>query len=707
VRRHLLVWAVALGALATAPGIADAATLTRDPHDASVLVYTAAAGEYNHVVFTGRDENGQQSIEVDESGCDQHPDGACPDGTVPYTIDADPGSTHCVGGPGHALCDASGISKIVVYLGDEDNFCAFTSVDLPVAVFGGPGNDTISGTDLPSRLVGGDGTNVITGGASADVLIGGAGNDLIKGGGGNDTIDAGSGGNNTLISNGGNVTFITHAGTNVVKGGPGNDTLLDGPGADDFTGGGGIDTVSYAGRDQDVTIEPGGDAVSGTPNEHDQIAADVTVLVGGNGNDRVVAPDPPIASDPKKQIAGYTLVGGPGNDTLIAHGGADRLDGGAGDDLLVPGTGPDTVIGGPGEDTVSYAGRDQGVEVTLDGKPDSGAPGERTIVEPDVEDIVGGNGDNTLIGNTGRNKITGGPGNDYIDGGGGDDVLDGGLGTNTILCGPGKSIVNYTWETDPIRFAPDGLPFSGAAGQHDTIGPGCRGVLGSPQADMLMGGPGPTFIYGDGGGDTIFGGPSAGNLLVTGDGDAYVDAMNGKADFVSCGNGKDTVLVDPVDSVAPNCEKPGDTKVVGTEAQITTAPAVAVVAGAVTVPVSCQPLMLDPCTGTVRLSAKLPAAALAKPKARRRKKAREAARRKRRRRRHGKPAKPSAQVLQLGSVAYTADPGKTVVASVRLTPQAVAALRRLRSLSVTAEASSVDRAKQVSIATQTFVLRRK
>ena len=71
-------------------------------------------------------------------------------------------------------------------------------------IFGGAGNDQMSGDWGSDTLLGeagadtldgGEGDDVLLGGAGADMLEGGIGRDVLYGGGGSDTIDGGPGGN--------------------------------------------------------------------------------------------------------------------------------------------------------------------------------------------------------------------------------------------------------------------------------------------------------------------------------------------------------------------------------------------------------------------------------------------------------------------------------------------------------------------------------
>ncbi len=54
-------------------------------------------------------------------------------------------------------------------------------------IYGGSGNDTLTGNTLNNTLNGGSGADVLDGGDGIDTLFGGAGNDTLVGGAGNDT----------------------------------------------------------------------------------------------------------------------------------------------------------------------------------------------------------------------------------------------------------------------------------------------------------------------------------------------------------------------------------------------------------------------------------------------------------------------------------------------------------------------------------------
>jgi hemolysin type calcium-binding protein len=155
------------------------------------------------------------------------------------------------------------------------------------------------------------------------------------------------------------------------------------------------------------------------------------------------------------------IEGGDGNDEIHGGGGADDISGGPGNDLLEGGGGDttgrydsiangaslgiynDVLDGGPGADTLEgggggydradYSMRSAPLTITLDGVANDGEAGEGDNVEPDVEDVRAGSGDDVLIGDSGPNALEGGEGNDLIDGRGGyQDLADGGDGNDVL-----------------------------------------------------------------------------------------------------------------------------------------------------------------------------------------------------------------------------------------------------------------------------------
>jgi Ca2+-binding RTX toxin-like protein len=168
-------------------------------------------------------------------------------------------------------------------------------------------------------------------------------------------------------------------------------------------------------------------------------AADIKKIniLAGAGNDRVTFADGiRITAD---------IHGGDGNDFLSGGSKSNRLFGEAGHDTLAGGTGKDFFSGGGGIDTVDYSARTDSLHISLDGKPNDGAPGqgkgEQDNVGADMENIVGGFGDDLITGSSHRDTLRGGPGNDTLVGGPGDDFLVGGDGADLLQGGLGDDIL--------------------------------------------------------------------------------------------------------------------------------------------------------------------------------------------------------------------------------------------------------------------------
>jgi hypothetical protein len=227
----------------------------------------------------------------------------------------------------------------------------------------------------------------------------GAGNDRLTVGCSGSDIDLGPGDDDAVMA-----SRVAAAGTNSIRGGDGDDRIVGIADADAFQG--------DAGRD---------------------------FLRGGDGDD--------------------ALDGGLGNDVLEGDNGADTLSGGAGRDTLDGGLGTDQMNGGDGDDTATYEDRTAPLVLSLDGVANDGEPGENDALAADIEDVIGGAGDDTITGNPGANEIDGGDGGDVIDGGGGRDTIDGGAGNDRITsrdgvqesvdCGDGNDLA-VTDEFDSI-----------------------------------------------------------------------------------------------------------------------------------------------------------------------------------------------------------------------------------------------------------------
>ena len=195
-----------------------------------------------------------------------------------------------------------------------------------------------------------------------------------------------------------------------------------------FTANGGDDRVTVGCTAANIDLGPGDDdaalrLASWQPGEHDVGGRETT------GSWEWTMPTP------SRAVRAAT--------SFAARPGTISLDGGAGNDVVEGEDGLDTLTGGPGRDTlnggpvtdgspaamarhVTYEDRagNQPVTITLDGAANDGEAGENDAINADVEDAIGGAGDDTITGNAGANELDGGDGGDVIDGLAGRDTID-------------------------------------------------------------------------------------------------------------------------------------------------------------------------------------------------------------------------------------------------------------------------------------------
>ena len=137
-----------------------------------------------------------------------------------------------------------------------------------------------------------------------------------------------------------------------------------------------------------------------------------------------------------------TINGLGGNDTIYGGAGNDRVNGGLGDDQLIGDAGADTLSGGPGADTADYSSTSASLTITIDGRANDGSRNERDSIALDVENVLGGSGNDSITGSPSVNELDGGTGNDTLTGGSGDDLIDGGTGNDRIIGGIGNDTLD-------------------------------------------------------------------------------------------------------------------------------------------------------------------------------------------------------------------------------------------------------------------------
>ena len=178
----------------------------------------------------------------------------------------------------------------------------------------------------------------------------------------------------------------------------------------------------------------------------------------GAGADRItIASVSPTATSDSFTTATGILSGG-GNDTIVGSPASDLIIAGDGNDTIDGGLGPDQIDGRQGIDTVTYANRpaSEPVTVRFESNPDdpsaqflpSGSNGGAEGDSPDVENVIGTPGDDTIIGyrqhsvtvypSGSANTFIGGAGNDNLLGVSGPDRLVGGPGKDKLIGGQGN-----------------------------------------------------------------------------------------------------------------------------------------------------------------------------------------------------------------------------------------------------------------------------
>ena len=364
----------------------------------------------------------------------------------------------------------TGVTAVTVDAGDLGDFID-ARVAVPVTVNGGTG---------PADVKTGSGNDTITTDAALDVINAGSGNDTITTGDGADQIQPGPGDDN--VTSGPGVDNINHLGpvSGVYDGDDGNDTI-------------------NAGDGNDVVYDYDGN----------------NTIYMGTGDDYLVS-----------SIGTNQIYGEDGNDSLDVSG-SGTVNAGNGDDWVwvSPGGTGTTFTGGAGTDMISYAEYDDDVQVAI-GFSTNGADGENHTINSDIENIMGGRGNDYLYGNAGNNVIIPGIGNDVVTANSGNDTIDmwldtwgpagNELGDDDISGGDGIDTVDYqSLQADPYAGRPsdypvtvtlDGVANDGTPGlETDNIRTNVENVTGTNGDDVITGSSVANTLVGGGGDDVLQG----------------------------------------------------------------------------------------------------------------------------------------------------------------------------------------------------------
>jgi Ca2+-binding RTX toxin-like protein len=438
-----------------------------------------------------------------------------------------------------------------------------------IETFGEAGNDTIvldetNGALPPALLFGGGGNDVLTGGSGADLLFGQSGNDTLNGKGGDDLLFGGDG-NDTLTGGTGNDQMFGQAGNDrmIWNPGDGSDLMEGGDGIDtaEINGGNGAETFAISANGTRVRF----DRVSPAPFSLD-IGTTENLVLHANGGDDVITAGNGLAGLIKLTLDGGagndTITGGDGNDTLIGGNGNDIIAGGRGNDVAQLGNGNDTFIWNPGDGSDVVDGQAGNDTLVFNGanvseKIDFSANGSRARLSRDVGNVVMdlngiervalatlGGADNVTVNDLSKTAVrrvaidlASPPGS-----GTGDGQTD----TVTVNGTRGKETVQVSGSAGSV--AVDGLAASvtiAGAESNDRLVIGTLGGGDIISAAGLAAGTMQLTIDGGAGNDTITG-SQGDDLLLGGDGNDTVVGGRGN-DVAFLGNGNDTFIWNPGD----------------------------------------------------------------------------------------------------------------------------------------------------------------
>jgi Ca2+-binding RTX toxin-like protein len=164
-----------------------------------------------------------------------------------------------------------------------------SGVALAVTEIGGPGPNTLRGTNGADNLLGNSGNDTIYGLGGRDNLLGGPGKDIVSGG----NEGGPRGGDKNVVGGSGNDLVVGGLDSDNVVGNEGNDFLLDGDNAE----------VSVPRKDR-LFGGDGNDVISGLNKP-----ADEDVVVCGRGFDRAqVNRKDVVAADCEKVFVGFGTI---------------------------------------------------------------------------------------------------------------------------------------------------------------------------------------------------------------------------------------------------------------------------------------------------------------------------------------------------------------------------------------------------------------
>jgi Ca2+-binding RTX toxin-like protein len=438
----------------------------------------------------------------------------------------------------------------------------------------------LTGNETDNVIIGSRFSDIISGKTGNDVLVGGDGDDFFSGGEGSDDIQGGAGinavsfidgqtgvdvdlsqslavnlsGTTTLtdiqIVHGSNFddkivgdffsnTLSGLSGNDLIDGGNGDDTLCGDDGNDVFNdwrghnildGGNGDDTISYANFFAGLLDSP--TITINLATGQGIIESDSAFFLMSGGTPQRVNYSTNYLSSIEN------IIGSNIGDSIIGDNNANVISGLAGNDYIVGGLGDDLIDGGHGSDVVSYEylTNQQKISASLLKESvivvDEGGNQLTVDVLVNIENLIGGRGDDSLTGDNGNNSLNGSNGSDNLYGKGGDDILIGGTGSNHLDGGDGNDTADY--QTCSLSINANLTEMFIKFGDHTDTVISIENINGSSFDDILIGTDGANLIAGGNGDDRLIG-KSGNDVLIDGSGS---NEFNG-------GDGHDTVSFAP------------------------------------------------------------------------------------------------------------------------------------------------------------------
>ncbi|EJN10300.1 Ca2+-binding protein, RTX toxin [Herbaspirillum sp. YR522] len=450
------------------------------------------------------------------------------------------------------------------------------------SLYGGAGNDILTGSNQNDVLDGGTGDDQMAGGLGNDIYVVDSVGDVITETASAGTDEVQSSISYTLSANFENLTLTGvaaglvgtgNASSNILRAnsvgstlnaGAGDDYLYSGAGSDTLSGGLGNDTY-FVDQSSDVVIEDSGEGT-------DTVYASTSYSLGANVENMMLTGGSVGTGNELNNVitaigmvSDLLLSGGAGNDTLNGGSGNDRLDGGVGNDSMAGGLGNDTYIVDSTSDVITEAAT-AGIDTILSSVAYTASANVENLTltgSTSAMTAMGNALDNVLIANDAGSTLRGADGNDTLIGGAGNDLLDGGsgAGVDTMRGGAGNDTYNVYHNGDTVtENAGEGTDLVQSMVSYALTSNVENLTLLGTVALQGTGNDLNNVIIGNNGGDNLYGG--AGNDTLTGGtGNDWLDGGTGN-DAMAGGAGNDTYVVDSINDVVTEAAAAGTDTVV-------------------------------------------------------------------------------------------------------------------------------------------------